>query len=236
MNRRRRSNNRQKNGTRRFLYAGLSVLVAMSLMVSGCSASRTMKGGAIGSGAGGVIGGVIGSQSDNTAQGAILGAMIGGTAGALIGEYMDRQANELEGELEGAEVERVGEGIHITFDSGILFDFDAYALRDASRENLQELASTLDEYDDTKVLIEGHTDNVGTEEYNLTLSEQRANSVAEYLESLGVDQGRLISRGYGENQPEATNETEEGRQKNRRVEIAIYANEDLKEAARKGEL
>ncbi len=218
------------------MHAGILVIMVLTLILSGCSSSRTMKGGAIGSGAGGVIGGVIGSQSDNTAQGAILGAMIGGTAGALIGEYMDRQANELEVELKDAEVKRIGEGIHITFDSGILFDFDASALREESMINLRELASTLDEYEDTKVLIEGHTDNVGAEEYNLRLSEQRANSVEHYLVSLGVDQQRLISRGFGENQPKVTNTTEEGRQQNRRVEIAIYANEDLKEAAKKGEI
>lgn len=228
--------NKQQKRTSRLFQTGIVAIMAISLIIAGCSASRTMKGGAIGSGAGGVIGGVIGSKSDNTAQGAIIGAMIGGTAGALIGEYMDRQANELEGELEGAEVKRVGEGIQVTFDSGLLFDFDAYSLREASRENLRELASTLKEYDDTKVLIEGHTDNVGTEEYNLKLSQQRANSVFEYLDNLGVAQDRLISRAYGESQPTATNETEEGRQKNRRVEIAIYANEDLKEAARNGEL
>ncbi len=215
---------------------GISLMLALTLMFNGCSASRTAKGGAIGSGAGGAIGGVIGSQSDNTAKGAILGAMIGGAAGALIGEYMDRQANELEGELEGATVERVGEGIQVTFDSGILFDFDSYALRDASRTNLRELAETLEEYDDTEVLIEGHTDSVGTDAYNMTLSRQRATSVEDYLVALGVSNSRLISRGYGENQPVASNETDAGRQQNRRVEIAIYANEDLKEAAREGEL
>lgn len=230
------NNNRQISLSGKIMYTSISIIMVLMLILSGCSSSRTMKGGAIGSGAGGVIGGVIGNQSDNTAQGAILGAMIGGTAGALIGEYMDRQANELEVELENAEVKRVGEGIHVTFDSGILFDFDAYALREESRENLRELASTLDKYKDTKVLIEGHTDNVGTEDYNLRLSEQRASSVEQYLVRLGVGQERLIARGYGENQPEATNTTEEGRQQNRRVEIAIYANEDLKEAARKGEI
>lgn len=226
----------KNNNLKTPLIISIPVLLAFIMMLPACNASRTMKGGAIGSGAGGVIGGVIGSKSDNTAQGAILGAMIGGTAGALIGEYMDRQANELKGELEGAEVKRVGEGIQVTFDSGILFDFDSYALREASEENLRELAETLDEYEDTKVLIEGHTDNVGTDSYNKELSRERAGSVVDYLEMLGVDQDRLMAKGYGENQPVATNETEEGRQKNRRVEIAIYANEDLKEAARKGNL
>lgn len=217
-------------------YITLSVILTLTLVLSGCSASRTAKGGAIGSGAGGAIGGIIGSQSDNTAKGAILGAMVGGAAGALIGEYMDRQANELEGELEGATVERVGEGIQITFDSGILFDFDSYTLREASKINLRELAKTLEEYDETEVLIEGHTDNVGTDAYNMNLSRQRAASVEDYLSILGVSDNRLISKGYGEEQPVASNDTDAGRQQNRRVEIAIYANDDLKEAAREGEL
>lgn len=207
-----------------------------ALVISGCSASRTAKGGAIGSGVGGAVGGVIGSQSDNTAKGAILGAMIGGTAGALIGNYMDKQAAELEADLEGAEVERVGEGIKITFDSGILYDFDSYALRDESEENLQELAETLNEYDDTEILIEGHTDNVGSDDYNQELSVDRAKSVENYLEELNIASSRLISRGYGEEQPIATNDTEYGRQQNRRVEVAIYANDELKRAAKRGDI
>ena len=202
----------------------------------GCNTSRTAKGGAIGAGAGGAIGGAIGSKSDNTAKGAILGAVIGGTAGALIGKYMDKQAEELDEELEGAEVERVGEGIKITFDSGILFDFDSAKLSPTAKDNVSELAETLKKYEDTNILIEGHTDNVGSDSYNKQLSEERANSVSDYLVSLGVKNPRINEVGYGENQPVATNETERGRQLNRRVEIAIFANEELKEAAQDGEL
>ncbi len=214
----------------------LVLIVFVMSILSGCGASRTMKGGAIGSGVGGAVGGVIGSQSDNTAKGAILGAMIGGAAGALIGNYMDKQAEELSEELKNAEVERIGEGIKITFDSGILFDFDSDNLRSASRENLRELAGTLNEYEDTNILIEGHTDSIGDEAYNMDLSEDRAQSVSDYLEDLGIKGKRLITNGYGESQPVADNDTEEGRQKNRRVEVAIYANEDLKEAAKEGRL
>ncbi len=214
----------------------LVIILFVFSILSGCGASRTMQGGAIGSGVGGAVGGAIGSQSDNTAEGAILGAMIGGAAGALIGNYMDKQARELSEDLQNAEVERIGEGIKITFDSGILFDFDSNNLRPASQENLQELAETLKEYDDTQVLIEGHTDSIGDEEYNMELSVERAESVSTYLKSLDIKRKRLITKGYGELQPVADNDSEEGRQKNRRVEIAIYANDELKEAAKEGRL
>jgi len=214
----------------------LSVLTVSIITLTGCGTSRTMKGGAIGGAAGGAIGGIIGSQSDNTAQGAILGAMIGGTAGALIGNYMDKQAEELRADLENAEVERIGEGIKITFDSGILFDFNSYQLRDASKENLGDLANTLNKYDDTEILTEGHTDSIGDSAYNQELSVKRANSVFEYLEDLNVSEDRFIIKGYGESQPVANNETETGRQKNRRVEVAIYANDKLKKAAKRGDI
>lgn len=179
-------------------FSVFTALLILSIDLSGCSASKTAKGGAIGSGVGGVIGGVIGNKSDKTAKGAILGAMIGGTAGALIGKYMDKQAEELENDLKNAEVERVGEGIKITFDSGILFDFDSYKLRHISKKNLSELAETLEKYDDTEILIEGHTDSVGEKEYNQKLSEQRATSVINYINELGVQEGRLLYQGYGE--------------------------------------
>lgn len=202
----------------------------------GCKTSRTAKGGAAGAGAGGIIGGIIGAQSDDTAKGAILGAVIGGTAGALIGNYMDKQAEELEEDLEGAEVERVGEGIKITFDSGILFAFDSAELSGQAEDNITELAETLKDYEDTNILIEGHTDNIGSESYNKELSEERAASVGYKLKTLGVKGSRITEVGYGEQQPLDDNSTEEGRKQNRRVEVAIFANEELKEAAKEGEI
>jgi len=219
-----------------FLRNLIFLLVILIPAGMGCNTSRTAQGGAIGAGAGGAIGGAIGSKSDNTAKGAILGAVIGGTAGALIGNYMDKQAEELDKELEGAEVERVGEGIKITFDSGILFAFDSSKLSPAAQDNVAELAKTLKEYEDTNVLIEGHTDSVGSDSYNKQLSEERADSVSDYLISLGVKNARINEVGYGENQPVADNDTERGRQLNRRVEVAIFANEELKDAAQNGEL
>lgn len=198
----------------------------------GCSGmSRTKKGAATGAVAGGVIGAVIGKRAGNTAVGAILGAAIGGAAGAYIGNYMDKQAAEIERDLEGATVERVGEGIKITFDSGILFDVDKATLQSAARINLSKLAVILNKYNDTNVLIEGHTDASGSEEHNLNLSRNRAQSVANHLASVEVDPTRFKIMGYGESQPVATNDTDAGRQANRRVELAIMANEKLKKVA-----
>lgn len=213
----------------------LALLLIFIIPIS-CNTSRVFKGGAIGAGAGGAIGGAIGSRSGNTAQGAIIGAAIGGTAGALIGKYMDKQAEELEEDLKGAEVERVGEGIKVTFDSGILFNFDSSQLTQQANDNIKSLAETLQKYKDTNIIIEGHTDSRGEEKYNQKLSEQRAKSVADALSNLGVKNIRIKEIGYGENQPVADNSSDEGRQLNRRVEVAIFANEDLKDAAEKGEI
>jgi outer membrane protein OmpA-like peptidoglycan-associated protein len=210
--------------------------VILALVASGVGCTGTQKGGIIGGSTGAVLGGIIGKQSGNTAAGAIIGAAVGGAAGAAIGHYMDKQKEELDQELEGARIERVGEGIKITFDSGILFDVNKAALRPAAQTNLQNLATVLNKYADTNVLVEGHTDADGTEEHNLELSRQRAQSVANYLSGLQVDATRLTMMGYGEAQPVASNETDDGKQANRRVEIAIMANEELKKKAEKGEL
>jgi outer membrane protein OmpA-like peptidoglycan-associated protein len=214
----------------------LLVAVVLTQILTGCKANNTTKGGAIGAGAGGVIGGVIGSRSDNTATGAIIGAAVGGATGALIGRQMDKQAEELKKDLEGAKVERVGEGILITFESGLLFKTNSAELEPSTKTNLTDLAGTLNKYDDTNVLVEGHTDNTGEDSYNQGLSERRANAVETYLISQGVDGSRLTTRGYGEGQPVASNDSDAGRSSNRRVEVAIYANEKMKKLAKKGDL
>lgn len=213
----------------------VAAIIVMQILV-GCKANNTTKGGAIGAGVGGAIGGVIGHKSDNTAVGAIIGATVGGATGAIIGREMDKQAEELKRDLEGAEVERVGEGIKITFDSGLMFDIDSYGLKPSTRENLAELSKTLEKYDDTDILIEGHTDNTGESDYNLNLSDQRAEEVAEFLQDQGVKSNRITTEGYGEGQPLASNSSMDGRQQNRRVEVAIYANKKMKKLAEKGEL
>lgn len=216
--------------------AGSVMLLVTAQLFSGCQASNTTKGGAIGAGVGGTIGGVIGHSSDNTVVGAIIGAAVGGAAGALIGRHMDKQAEELRTDLKGATVERVGEGILITFDSGLLFGFDSYALQTETKQNLDELAGTLKKYDDTNILIEGHTDSTGDDKYNQTLSEHRADEVKGYLTTEQVAASRITTKGYGEKQPLASNDTEAGKKSNRRVEVAIYANDEMKKLAKKGEL
>lgn len=208
----------------------LLLIVVVQFMLS-CKASSTTKGVAIGAGSGAVIGGIIGRQSDHTAAGAIIGATVGGAAGALIGRHMDKQAEELKADLAGATVERIGEGIKITFDSGLMFGFDSYKLSSNTTGNLNNLAGTLNKYEDTDILIEGHTDQKGSEEYNMELSKQRSKSVADYLEKLNVKSSRITTQGYGELQP--VSELDE---QNRRVEVAIFANKKMKRAADKGQL
>jgi outer membrane protein OmpA-like peptidoglycan-associated protein len=188
------------------------------------------KGAAGGAAAGAVVGGVIGNNAGgSTAKGAIIGAVVGGTAGALIGRRMDRQAQDLESDLDNASVERVGEGIQVTFDSGLLFDFDSSELRSQARANLADLAASLEEYPETEVLVVGHTDSRGSDSYNQALSERRAESAKLYLVRQGIEPSRIEAMGRGEAEPVATNETDGGRQENRRVEVAIFASEDYQE-------
>jgi len=214
---------------------GLAVLLAGQSFM-GCSANRTTKGAVIGVGTGGAIGGVIGKQSGNTAAGVIIGAAIGGAAGASIGRYMDRQAAELQRDLENVRVERVGEGIKITFNSGILFDTDSTLVRNDAKTNLDQLAKTLNKYADTNVVVEGHTDSSGATRYNQELSEDRADAVSTYLQAQGVQGQRINAAGKGEENPVGNNDTTSGRQANRRVEVAIFANEKLKKAAEAGRI
>jgi len=213
------------------ILAVLVVAVFVLSAVNCASWSKGVKGGVIGGAGGAVLGGLIGHAAGNTILGAIIGAAVGGAAGAIIGSYMDKQASEMQRDLEGAEVQRIGEGIKITFDSGILYDIDKSDLRPVSKTNLTDLAKILNKYPDTNILIEGHTDDTGTEEHNMVLSKDRAQSVVSYLAALEVSSPRFSVAGYGEMQPIVTNDTLEGRQKNRRVDIAIMANEKLKKAA-----
>jgi outer membrane protein OmpA-like peptidoglycan-associated protein len=209
-------------------------IAALVIVLGGCSnLNKKEKGAIIGATAGAVIGGVVGHEAGNTALGAILGAAIGGAAGAYIGNYMDKQAAEIEKDIEGARVERVGEGLKITFESGILFDVDKSELKYAARTDIEKLAVILNKYPDTEILIEGHTDSDGSDEHNRELSIRRAQSVATNLTTHQVIATRLTSMGYGEVQPIADNATTDGKQQNRRVEIAIFANDKLKDAAKK---
>lgn len=210
----------------------LSVLSAAGIVLasSGCaSMNNTERGAATGGAAGAVIGGIIGNNTGSTTRGAIIGAVLGGAAGAAIGNRMDRQAEELERQLPNATVERVGEGIGVTFDSGILFDVDESELRPVAQDNLTELAGSLDAYEDTRVLVVGHTDATGSDSYNQALSERRARSARAWLLRQGIAPDRVEALGRGESEPVASNDTQEGRQLNRRVEIAIFASEELQQ-------
>ncbi|PYO76357.1 MAG: hypothetical protein DMD63_14605 [Gemmatimonadetes bacterium] len=203
-----------------------ALLLGGTVVLSACAGmSQKTRGAVIGATTGAAVGGVIGNQTGSTARGAIIGAVIGGAAGAIIGHQMDQQAKELEQNIPGATIQRVGEGIAVTFPSGILFPFNSTEILPAGKSNLQQLASSLEKYPNSDVLIVGHTDSVGTDAYNLDLSQRRALAASAYLQSLSVPASRLRTAGKGKTEPIQPNDTEEGRAKNRRVEIAIYASE-----------
>jgi len=207
-------------------------MLATVYVSSGCaSLNKKERGAIIGGASGAAVGAVVGRASGSTAKGAIIGAAVGGTAGAVIGHQMDQQAKEIKQNIPGAIVERVGEGLQVTFESGLLFDYDSDVLREAARKNLATLATSLEKYPNTDLMVVGHTDATGPDAYNMTLSERRASSAANYLVAQGVSRSRLRSTGRGETEPLVSNDTEADRQKNRRVEVAIYANEQLKTQA-----
>lgn len=196
--------------------------------------SKTEKGAVIGASTGAVAGAVIGNRSENTVLGAILGAAVGGSVGVIVGHKMDKQAKQMEEELgKTATVERVGEGIKLTFNSQLLFDFGKTDLKSSNKKDLRKFAETLVQYPETNLLVVGHTDDVGSEVFNQDLSEKRADAVAQQLISEGVKIDRMKIQGWGETQPAVLNDTEAGRTQNRRVEIAIFANEAMKMEAKK---
>ena len=215
-----------------------ALLLTFGLVV-GCNATKnankSQKGAVIGAAGGAVVGGVIGNNvgKGNTVLGAIIGAAVGGAAGGYIGSRMDRQAERIEEEIPGAEVTRVGEGINVTFtqDQGVYFDTNKSDVKGASATTLNKLADIFKEYPKSNILVEGHTDSAGPEDYNMGLSQKRAESVTNFLVAQGIDRSRFTTKWYGENQPKATNETAEGKAQNRRVELAIVANDELKQEA-----
>lgn len=214
--------------------AGLASLGTTLLATSACQSLNTKKeqGAVIGATGGAVVGGVIGHATGSTARGAIIGAAVGGAAGAIIGHQMDQKAKEIQQTVAGAEVTRVGEGLVVTFESGLLFDFDSDQLRAESKKNLDNLAKSLSDFGDSKLLLVGHTDDVGTDSYNLDLSRRRAAAVADYLISRGVPAARIATSGRGETEPIAPNDSDADRQKNRRVEVAISAGDKMKAQAK----
>jgi outer membrane protein OmpA-like peptidoglycan-associated protein len=210
----------------------LSTILSIIMIFSGCASwNKTKKGAAIGTAAGGAAGAVVGKVAGNTAMGAIVGAAVGGTAGAIIGRQMDKQAEEIKNSVPDAKVERVGEGIVVEFNNNILFGFDQSDLSADAKANLDNLVTVLNNYPDTDIEVQGHTDSKGTESYNQALSIRRANAVSVYLTGNEISSGRISIKGFGENFPKYTNDTEEGRALNRRVEFMITANEKMKAEA-----
>lgn len=224
-----------------------AAVLAFAIMVSGCETAKkvnnTQKGAAIGTASGAVIGGVIGNNvgnKKNTVLGAVIGGVIGGVAGGIIGNRMDRQAEKIKNEIPGAEVQRVGEGIVVTFNDknpdgskmGVYFDFDKADITANSKLALAKLVQIFNEYPETNLLIEGHTDDKGTDSYNLALSEKRAEAVGAYLRNAGISPSRLQIRWYGESQPKVDNISDANRAENRRVEFGITANDKMKTEAK----
>ncbi|SRX56184.1 OmpA family protein [Aequorivita sp. CIP111184] len=220
------------------------VTLALTLIVSlgSCEATRNannkQKGAVIGATGGAILGAIIGNnvgKGGNGELGAVIGGVVGGGAGVLIGNKMDKQAQKIEEEIPGAQVVRVDDGIVVTFDenSGVYFDTAKYNINTASQNTLDKLANVLKEYPDTDVLVVGHTDSVGAEEMNLTLSKNRAQSVTNYfVQNKGLSSGRFTTNWYGETAPVADNSTAEGRAKNRRVNLAIVPNQKMKNEAK----
>lgn len=217
-------NSSTPNSNRIISFTLVAALVA-SALGAGCGASKTAKGAGIGALAGAGVGAAAGGK-----KGAVIGGAAGALAGGLIGHYMDQQEKKLQ-TVEGAKVEREGDMLRVVFDSAILFDSDKAELKPAARTNLTKVAGVLNEYPKTNLQIEGHTDSQNTDSYNQTLSERRADAVKTYLIDQGVSPGRMDTRGYGESMPIASNDTSEGRSQNRRVEVKIQANEELREEA-----
>jgi outer membrane protein OmpA-like peptidoglycan-associated protein len=212
----------------------LASMVVFSLVfMAGCStATKSQKGAVIGAAGGGAVGAVVGKIAGNTAMGAIIGAAAGGVTGAIIGRNMDKQAEAMAKEMKDAEVIREGEGIIIRFNEKVLFAYDRADLNGTAKTNLDKLNAILTQYPETNITIIGHTDSKGSESYNQALSVNRAGSVTAYAGQKGINTSRLTAIGKGETDPIATNETEEGRSLNRRVEFVITANEKMKEAAK----
>ncbi|MBL7698594.1 MAG: OmpA family protein [Chitinophagaceae bacterium] len=216
------------------LQKSIFLLAFASLVLAGCkNMNKTQKGAAIGTAGGAAAGAVIGRAAGNTALGAIIGAAVGGVTGAVIGRKMDKQAEEIEKNVPGAKVERVGEGIVVDFSEKILFAYDRSDLNTSATSNLNKLVDILNEYPDTNIEIQGHTDSKGSDDYNMRLSERRASEVSSYLRTRGVAGPRMTTKGYGESAPVADNNTDDGRAQNRRVTFLITANQKMVDDAKK---
>jgi outer membrane protein OmpA-like peptidoglycan-associated protein len=209
------------------------LITAISVLISCKTMNKQQKGTAIGAGGGAAIGAIV---TKGSVWGILIGAAVGGVAGNLIGKKMDQQAKELKQAVPTASVERVGEGINMTFDASLVFEINSDKISEQAKKDLAKAAGVFKDYETTNILIEGHTDDTGPDDFNMELSKKRAASVASFLEAQGVAKTRLIEKWYGETQPKYANDNEENRKKNRRVELAIYADEKMKEDAKDGKL
>lgn len=223
----------------------LSVFLCGTLLLSSCgSLNQAQKGGLLGAGGGAILGAALGyvisgGDAKAVAIGATAGTAVGGTAGALIGNKMDKKAEELAA-LEKAKVEEFEinglKAIRVTFDSGILFGFNSSVLSEESKATLEQFAKTMEDLPETDITVWGHTDNVGSEAANKKVSQKRADAVASFLEKQGMAKSRITSEGKSYDLPVASNDTEEGRSANRRVEVYVTASEAMIKAAEEGTL
>lgn len=209
-------------------------ITAASMILAGCAGmNKQQKGTLIGASGGAAIGAAV---TKGSIWGILAGAAIGGAAGNLIGKKMDAQAKELKQAVPTAEVQRVGEGINMTFESGLMFQKNSSEISNSYKSDLSGAAEVFAKYPDTNIVIEGHTDDSGSDEFNMTLSEKRANAVKDFFVTKGVNAERMTTKWYGETQPKYANDSEENRQKNRRVELAVVANEKMQKEAKEGKL
>lgn len=217
------------------------VVLLSAVMLVGCEAynnsNKAQRGAVLGAAGGALLGAILGNniKGGSSEMGAVFGTVIGGAAGSIIGNQMDKQAKKIEEEIPGAEVQRIDDGIVVTFDenSGVYFDTNKSNVNAASQTTLDKLVGVLKEYPETNVIVIGHTDSTGRDSYNMTLSEKRAKSVTDYFISNGLDKNRFTTKWFGEEQPTHDNSTPEGRAKNRRVNVVIVPNETMKAEAQK---
>ena len=221
----------------------VSIALCGALLV-GCGMSNLGKGALIGTSAGAAVGAgigyLIGGDGKSAAIGAGIGTAVGAGTGAIIGRQMDKKAAELAA-LENAQVETVTDvnglkAIKVTFDSGILFDFNKSALKPEAKESLNKFAQEMTDMSHTNITIYGHTDNIGSAAANKKVSDQRANAVAKYLSQKGIAKDRILAEGLSFDFPVGDNATEEGRAQNRRVEIYVSADEQMVKEAETGKL
>jgi outer membrane protein OmpA-like peptidoglycan-associated protein len=203
--------------------------------------SKTGQGAIVGTGGGAALGAIIGGIAGNAGIGTAIGAAVGAGTGAIIGNRMDKVKKQAQKELQDAQVETVKDNngltaVKVTFNSGILFDTNKSDLKQASKNELSNFASKMSDMQDTDITIYGHTDNTGSDAVNERLSNERAQSVANYLKNCGIASSRMTTEGKSYSMPVADNSTKEGRAQNRRVEIYITANQKMIEAAENGTL